>query len=97
MEDEAYLFAETNAYPITKPMEVRWENGDQEESQVLQTPSKENQRTWLLNIYEEIKKGSRLYIKDDQNNWVELLTDRNDQVAFMTTVQDYLKLTDQDI
>lgn len=98
LEDEAYLFLKTNDWeqgffnPLTVSRDTAW-SGD---LKTLQPPTPGQQYELALALYESLKQGEAWYVAAADSTFTPLFSDGNERAYYLTTVRDYLKLTDND-
>ncbi len=92
LEDQAYLYLRANEYEkgYARPIRIRWpEGGD-----TLHASNREEQYRFALNIYEQLKEGKELKVLSQDSTFVPIYENRQDRSHYLTTVQDYLRLTE---
>ncbi len=96
MQDEAYLFVETNAYQpgFAEPLTVQWSTEEEQGQIALEQRQPADQRTFLLAVYDAIDRGANLQIRIDEDQYTSLFENTLDQLYFRKTVKDYLRLTE---
>ena len=98
MEDEAYLFLQPNEWkagfllPLTLSQDTAWSSAALQ----LQPPTPERQYELSLLLYESLKQGEVWYAAAADSTFAPLFADGDERAYFLTTVRDYLKLTDND-
>jgi hypothetical protein len=98
LEDEAYLFLQTNVWeagflsPLTISQDTSWSL----EVLQLQPPTPVQQYELGLRLYESLKRGEVWYAAAADSTFAPLFEDGDERSYFLTTVRDYLKLTDND-
>lgn len=97
LEDEAYLFLETagNGSAFATPLTVRWEGQDKAAPYQLQPASAARQQELALQVYEGLQEGRRLEAMAADSSWVSLFENREFRGHYITTVRDYLRLTER--
>ncbi len=98
LEDEAYLFLKTNSWrqgfhdPLTVSQDTAWSGS----LFTLQPPTPGQQYELALTLYESLKEGEAWYVAAADSTFAPLFSDADERVYYLTTVRDYLKLTDSD-
>lgn len=98
LEDEAYLFLQPNEWkagflsPLTLSQDTAWSSAALQ----LQPPTPQRQYELSLLLYESLKQGEVWYAAAADSTFAPLFADGDERAYFLTTVRDYLKLTDND-
>lgn len=96
--DEAYLFLEPNDWsagflsPLAISTDTLWSSPVLE----LQPSTPQRQYELALMLYDGLIQGSSWYVAASDSTFVPLFEDKSDRTYFLTTVRDFLKLTDQE-
>jgi hypothetical protein len=98
MEDEAYVFLETNAYPsgFARPLSVKWKTMQDSGQLVLSKPTPADQRAMADSLYLLLGEKADFWIKDGEDQWISLWGDNTDRTSFATTLRDYYRLVEVD-
>lgn len=98
LEDEAYLFLQPNEYEggYLAPLTFAQDTLPGSERFLLQPATPLRQRELGLLIYDGLLKGEPWYVAAADSALVPLFRQGSDRQAFLSTVQDYLRLTEQD-
>ncbi len=95
MQDEAYLFIEKNDYvAYADSLIVRWEKDTMSGQFFMDVPSKKKQYHFAKNLYDCIRSKQALFIKTKTNDFVPVFKNVEDRMNFMTTMNDYYRLTE---
>lgn len=98
LEDEAYLFLQPNDWeagfmsPLTVSKDTVWSDAVVR----LQPQTPEQQYELGIQLYESLKRGEDWYAVAADSTFAPLFEEGNERTYFLTTVRDYLKLTDND-
>jgi hypothetical protein len=98
LEDEAYLFLRPNAWvaafhdPLTLSQDSSWSAQNIQ----LQPPTPVEQYELSMQLYESLKRGESWYVAAADSTFAPLFAEGDERALFLTTVRDYLKLTDND-
>ncbi|MEQ8704064.1 MAG: hypothetical protein RIC19_09105 [Phaeodactylibacter sp.] len=98
LEDEAYLFLQPNDWadgflsPLTLSQDTAWSAPILQ----LQPPTPGEQYALGMQLYESLKRGEGWYVAAADSTFAPIFDDGDERAYFLTTVQDYLKLTDKD-
>ncbi len=97
MNDEAYILIEPNeaAGPMAE-LHLRWKDvNDNSGDIMIESQNKQSQVMFAAEVYEQIKKGSNLYLVRNNEN-VDILNDTKSREAFRISMFDYFRLTSID-
>lgn len=98
MQDEAYIFLETNDYigGFSDTLTVKWQSNRDTTNgyYYLTLANKENQYQFARNLYESLKEKHYMEVKTKKNGFVPIFEDYAEQNNFRTTLNDYYRLTE---
>lgn len=96
LQDEAYLFLQPNpnAAELAQPLQFTTDTTAAEETIKLAPPTPAQQYETALRLYKGLKAEKGWFIRQQNGNFQPLYREGNERAAFLTTVRDYLKLTE---
>lgn len=96
LQDEAYLFLQPNpaAPALSKPLQFTTDTTTVEQALTLDPPTPAQQYETALQLYKGMQAEKDWYIRQQNGSFQPLYTEGNERTAFLTTVRDYLKLTE---
>lgn len=95
MEDQAQLILKSGAYdPLPTPLLVHWASKNEAGIYQLDSLHAEGMYEVGLQIYQSIRKAHSLEISFPDTNKMPLFGDLSERSHFMTSMQDYLRLTE---
>lgn len=98
LEDEAYLFLQPNDWeagflsPLTLSQDTNWTAHIVQ----LSPPTPERQYELGMRLYNTLRRGELWYAAAADSTFAPVFKDGDERAYFLTTVQDYLRLTDND-
>lgn len=96
LKDEAYLMLEPAGFgeAFASPLTIRWETQSDSGLYRLQPATAARQQEMALQLYEHLKAGRQLNALAADSTWVPLFAGRDSRNYYLTTVRDYLRLTE---
>lgn len=96
MQDEAYLFLETNPFErgFMEPLTVRTVGGERQDTSrlVLENRSKEGQLDFATHLQHHLLNNQPLWIQNAQQEWDLLFDNAEDRGLFLLVMKDYQTL-----
>ena len=96
LEDEAFIFLEPVDFgqPWARPITIRWQSRQDSGLYRLQPANTAKQYELALQLYESLQAGHQLNALTADSTWVPVMEDKNNQRYYLTTIRDYLRLTE---
>ncbi len=95
LNDEAYLFLMPNEFEgqLAEPLTITQDTSSTEALR-LESPKPGQQLELALQLFEGLKAGKNWFVRQQNGHYLPLYTDGDERAAYLTTVQDFLRLTD---
>ena len=96
LEDEAFIFLEPVDFgqPWAQPLTVRWQGEKDSGLYRLQPANVDKQYELALQLYESLLAGHQLNALAADSTWAPLMESKNTRGYYLTTIRDYLRLTE---
>jgi hypothetical protein len=99
LREQAYLRLQTNDFAggFAEPLQVFWHGESDSGRHVLPQATWEAQRMFALELYAHLRRGERMEVLAADSARLPVFEQKTDRAAYITTIRDYLRLTENDV